>query len=354
MIGFGGTSIVGLDIGTSAVRAAVVTGARGSAALQSFGQVPLPVGAVMDGEIQDPGPVSEAVAELWKRVKIKSKKVVIGIANQRVVVRQVDLPFQEEKEFRAALRFQVSDFIPMPVETAEIDFQILDDYVSETGEHTMRVLLVAAATDMVESFISAASAGGVEPVGIDLAAFAVARSVSAAARGDAGLAGAEAVVDIGAGVTNIMVHDNGEPRFVRILLTGGDDATRALAEALDMPLEEAEATKLDLGRGVGAPQAQQALSARVDELVEEIRSSLEYYLSQPESQPFSSLLVTGGGSLTPGLSEGLERSMNLPVRRSAPLADMNISKSGLTEEQVAQVEPVAAVALGLAMGASQR
>jgi type IV pilus assembly protein PilM len=346
--------VVGLDIGTSAVRAALVTGGHGAAALHSFGQVPLPLGAVSDGEIQDPGPVSQAIAELWKRVKIRSKKVVIGIANQRVVVRQVDLPFQEEKEFRGSLRYQVADFIPMAIETAEVDFQVLDDYVSETGEHMMRLLLVAAATDMVESFISAASAGGLEPVGIDLAAFAVARAVSPAARGDSGMAGAEAVVDIGAGVTNIMVHDNGEPRFVRILLTGGDDATRALGEDLGVEQEEAEAIKLDLGRGVGSPQAQQALNARVEELVDEIRSSLEYYLSQPESHPFSSLLITGGGSLTPGFREGLERAMNLPVRRTAPMADMNITKSGLTEEQVAQVEPVAAVALGLAMGAAKR
>ena len=351
---FGGGSFVGLDIGTSAVRAAQVTGGRGAPSLISFGQVPLPVGAVADGEIQDPGPVSEAIGQLWKRVKIKSKKAVVGIANQRVVVRQVELPFQEEKEFRESARFQVADFIPMSVETAEIDFQILEDYVIEEGNHMMRVLLVAAATDMVESFIATTAAGGIDPVGIDLAAFAVARAVSPSARGDSGSAGAEAVVDIGAGVTNIMVHDNGEPRFVRILLTGGDNATSALAQELDVSSEEAEAVKLDLGREVGPDRAKQVLAGKVEELVEEIRSSLEYYLSQADSQPFSSLMLTGGGSLAPGIVEGLEQAMQVPIERSAPLAGMNISKSGLTEEQVAQVEPVAAVAVGLAMGATRK
>ena len=350
----GGSGFVGLDIGTSAVRAAQVAGGRGNASLISFGQVPLPVGAVADGEIQDPGPVSEAVAQLWKRVKIRSKKAVVGIANQRVVVRQVELPFQEEKEFRESIRFQVADFIPMSVEAAEIDFQILEDYVIEEGNHMMRVLLVAAATDMVERFIATTAAGGIEPVGVDLAAFAAARAVSPSARGDSGTAGAEAVVDVGAGVTNILVHDSGEPRFVRILLTGGDHATSALAEELSVSPEEAEAVKLDLGRDVGTDKGKRILTGKVDELVEEIRSSLEYYLSQADSQPFTSVVLTGGGSLAPGIEEGLEQAMHVPIERGAPLAGMNISKSGLTEEQITQVEPVAAVAVGLAMGATRK
>jgi type IV pilus assembly protein PilM len=350
----GGSGFVGLDIGTSAVRAAQVAGGRGGASLISFGQVPLPVGAVADGEIQDPGPVSEAIAQLWKRVKIRSKKAVVGIANQRVVVRQVELPFQEEKEFRESIRCQVADFIPMSVDAAEIDFQILEDYVIEEGNHMMRVLLVAAATDMVERFIATTAAGGIEPIGVDLAAFAAARAVSPSARGDSGTAGSEAVVDVGAGVTNILVHDNGEPRFVRILLTGGDHATSALAKELSVSPEEAEAVKLDLGRDVGTDKGKQILTGKVDELVEEIRSSLEYYLSQADSQPFNSVMLTGGGSLAPGIEEGLEQAMHVRIERGAPVAGMNISKSGLTEEQVAQVEPVAAVAVGLAMGATRK
>jgi type IV pilus assembly protein PilM len=350
----GGNSFIGLDIGTSAVRAAQVATGRSGTSLISFGQVPLPVGAVMDGEIEDPGPVSEAIAQLWKRVKIRSKKAVVGIANQRVVVRQVELPFQEEKEFRESVRFQVADFIPMSVDAAEIDFQILEDYVIEEGNHMMRVLLVAAATDMVERFIATTAAGGVEPVGIDLAAFAATRSVSGSARGDSGVAGTEAVVDVGAGVTNILVHDNGEPRFVRILLTGGDHATSALAEELGVTPEEAEAVKLDLERDVGPDKAKEILASKVDELVEEIRSSLEYYLSQADSKPLSSLLLTGGGSLAPGILEGLEKAMHVAIERGAPLAQMNISKSGLTEEQIPQVEPVAAVAVGLAMGTMRK
>jgi type IV pilus assembly protein PilM len=304
----------------------------------------------VDGEIRDAGAVAEAISQLVKRTKMKGKRVVLGVANQRVVVRQVDLPYLDEKEFRSSLQFQVADHIPMPVDAAELDYMLLGDYMTDTGERMMRVLLIAAATDMVEAFVGAAASAGLEPAGVDLIPFAVARAVSPAARSEVGAVGAEAIVDVGAGVTSIFVHHNGEPRFVRILLVGGDDATNALASGLGVTFDEAEAAKLDLGRGVGTPQAQQLLQARVAALVEEIRGSLDYYVSQEESSPVASVIITGGGSLTPGLVASLEQTLRIQVRRATALSQMNFSRSGLTQEQIMQVEPVASAAVGLAMG----
>jgi type IV pilus assembly protein PilM len=345
------SGVIGLDIGTSAVRAAqVASGRGGSFSLVGFGQVALPPGAVSDGEVRDPGPVSEAVAQLWKRAKLRNKRAVIGVANQRVVVRTVDLPFLEEKDFRSSLRFQVADHIPMPVEDAQLDFQVIGDYTTDAQEHMMRVLLVAASTDMVEGFVGAAADGGVEATAVDLTPFAVARAISPAARGEVGMAGSEAVVDVGAGVTNIVIHHNGEPRFVRILLVGGDDATSALADELGVSFDEAEALKFDLGRGVGSPETQQVLAERVDALVDEIRGSIDYYMSQEDSEPLASTILTGGGSLTPGLLDRLEQAVRMDVQRARPLADLDVGRSGLTAEQVAQVEPVIGAALGLAIG----
>ena len=160
---FGSAPVVGLDIGTSAVRAAQVSAGRSGFSLTKFGQVALPPGAVVDGEIHDPGAVTEAIVQLWKRTKPRSKKVVVGVANQRVIVRQVDLPYLEEKDFAASLKYQVADYIPMPVEDAEIDYQILADYETEEG-HIMRVLLVAAATDMIESYVDVVTEAGLTPV----------------------------------------------------------------------------------------------------------------------------------------------------------------------------------------------
>jgi type IV pilus assembly protein PilM len=120
---FGAPGVIGLDIGTSAVRAALLGNGRGKRSLLRFGQVALPPGAVMGGEIRDPAAVSDAISQLWQRTKFKSKKAVLGLANQRVVVRQIDIPFMEEKELRESLKFQVSEHIPMSVDAAELDFQ---------------------------------------------------------------------------------------------------------------------------------------------------------------------------------------------------------------------------------------
>lgn len=346
----GSAHSIGLDIGASAVRIAQVAGGRGGAALLSFAQVALPQGAVVDGEIQEPGPVSEAIAQVWKRAKIRGKRAVLGVSNQRVVVRQVDLPFLEEQEFRESLRFQAADYIPMSVEDAQLDFIVIDDYITEAQDHMMRVLLVAAATDMVDQFVTTAMAGGVEATGVDLTPFAIARAVSASARGETGVAGSEAVIDVGAATTNILIHHNGEPRFVRILLVGGDEATRALAEELGISFEEAEAVKLDLGRDVGPDNARALLTRQVATLVDEIRGSLDYYLSQEDSEPVSSIVLTGGGSLTSGLSDRLEQTLKTQVQVASPLSQLNVSRAGLTEEQVQQVQPVAAAAVGLALG----
>jgi type IV pilus assembly protein PilM len=349
-----GAPPVGLDIGTSAVRAARMTRTKAGFALSRFGQVALPPGCVVDGEIRDQGAVSEAISQLWKRAKLGSKKAIVGVANQRVVVRQVDLPYLEEKEFRSSLRFQVADHVPMPLEGAQLDFQIIDDYMTADDQHMMRVLLVAAATDMVEAFLAAASAVGIMPVGVDLTPFAVARAVSAAARGEAGVAGSEAIVDVGAGITNLVIHHNGEARFVRILLTGGDDITAAIAQELEVSEDEAEALKLDAASAMASTAAQRIIAQRAEALVNEVRGSLDYYLSQEGSEPLTSLILTGGASLTPGLRERLEAVVGLAVESGHPLADVDVSKSGLSPEQVAQVEPVIGAAAGLAMGSSAR
>ena len=241
---FVGGPLVGLDIGTSAIRAAQVKTGRGGGAVTAFGQVPLPPDVVVDGEIRDGEAVAEAIAQLWKRAKFRSKRVVIGIANQRVVVRQIDLPYLDEKELRDSLRFQVADHVPMPVEDAELDFEIIEDFQTEGGDHLMRVLLVAAASDMVNGFVQAASDGGLDPAGVDLTPFAVTRAVSPAARGEVGAAGAEAVVDVGAGVTNIVVHEGGRIRFTRTLPNlGGDDFTETIVEQLRVSREDAERMK---------------------------------------------------------------------------------------------------------------
>src|SRR5664280_1570002 len=137
-----GRVAVGLDIGTSAVRAAEISVVKGAVTLRRFGQVGLPAGAVRDGEVADIDTVAGAIRRLWREARISPKKVVLGVSNARVVVRQVDLAWLPAAEMRKSLPYQVQDYSPMPIEDTVLDFHPLEEHVSPDGGRMLRVLLV--------------------------------------------------------------------------------------------------------------------------------------------------------------------------------------------------------------------
>jgi type IV pilus assembly protein PilM len=349
-----GRSAVGLDIGTSCVRAAEVSLGKGTRTLERFGQVALPLGAVRDGEVIDVDIVAQAVKKLWSEIKFSTKRVALGVSNQKVVVRQVDLPWMELAELRKALVFQVADLIPMPIEQAILDFHPVEEFTNDAGERMLRVLLVAADRVMVGSALQAAQLAGLKPVSVDISPFAVIRTL--ADHDHLGMdSHAEALVDIGAQVTNIAVHQGGVPRFVRILLMGGGDLTDAVAERMGVPLEQAELTKHQLGIPASPAErdnhpASRVIEARAIALVEEVRGSLDYYLAAPGAVPIRRVIVSGGGAKLTNLVAKLSAATRLPVELASPLAGMRVGKTGLSADQLAHIDSLVAVPVGLALG----
>jgi type IV pilus assembly protein PilM len=353
-----GRTAVGLDIGTSGVRAAELAFGKGPATLQRFGQVALPEGAVRDGEVVDPQLVAEAIKHLWSTAKFSTKKVVLGVANQKVIVRQVDLPWMPTEELRKSLALQVQDFIPIPVDQAILDFHALEEVTDGSGARALRVLLVAASRDMVSAALDAVKRAGLHPSQVDLTPFAVLRSLGrideVGASGSTG--GAEALVDVGAKVTNIVIHQNGIPRFVRILLMGGDNITEAVSERLGVPFEQAVGVKQQLGmasvRGeiTSDHPAARVIESSAGSFVEEVRGSLDYYLAQPASVPLQRVVISGGGARLAGLGQRLASATRLPVEPGAATAALRVGKTGLSDDQLSYVEPQIAVPVGLALG----
>jgi type IV pilus assembly protein PilM len=353
---------IGLDIGTSGVRAAELSFGKHGITLEKFGQVALPEGSVRDGEVVDQDAVAEAVRQLWAHTKFSSKKVVIGVSNGKVIVRQVDLPWLPDDELKTSLPFQVQDFIPIPVEHAVLDFLALEEYEAEGGARMLRGLLVAASRDMVMSAVSAVQAAGLTATVVDLTSFAVLRSLgnesdaNDAIVGDA--ASVEAVVDIGARVTNIVIHEGGTPRFVRILLMGGADITEAVADRMGVPLEQAEAVKQQVGlAGLVSDRPEDQAVARVMDssgqaFVDEVRGSLDYYMASTGSAPLTRIVVSGGGGRLAGLTDRLATATRLPVVVASPISALSVGSTGLTPEQISYLEPLAAVPVGLALGAA--
>jgi type IV pilus assembly protein PilM len=312
--------------------------------------VPLPPGAVESGEVRDIDAVAGAMRELWQRGGFKSKDVTMGVGNQRLVVREVTIPALPEKELRESLRFQVADMIPIPIDDAVLDYDVLEEMEQE-GQKMLRLLVVAAQRDMLEQLVHAATRAKLNVVGVDLIPFALVRSVGGDGMGlDEADAGGEAVVDVGADVTAICVHERGLARFVRILPSGSHQITKAMATSLGVSEEQAEAIKRGqpLNGGPGSEDAKPVLESRAQALVDEIRSSLDFYQAQSPGARVSRVLMTGGGSKLSGLIELLGRRVSAHVDRGRPFDKVNV-RLKLEDKDLAEAEPLLAVAVGLAL-----
>lgn len=309
----------------------------------------LPPGAVRDGEIVDGEAVVDALKILMSRYKFKGRKVALGVANQQVVVRQVDLPALPADQLRESLPFQVQDYIPIPVDEAQLDFEILEEYANPDGTQMAKLLLVAAARTMVDGLLEIMKQVKLEPVLLDLDAFALLRALVADDDPNEASDAGELIVNVGSTVTNIVVHSGGTPRFVRILLMGGNSVTESLQAAFGSAWDQAEGIKA-VAQPAGSQEAQ-LIAERSQRFIEEVRGSLDYYRAQGDSIQVQRVVLSGGGGLLPDLAERLSEAVRLPVDRGHPMQTLQIGKVDLTPEQLAEAEPFFAVAIGLAMGA---
>ena len=349
---------IGVDVGSTAVRVAEVAVGDIPVVVRAA-QVPLPPGVVESGEIRQPEAVAEALREVWAKSGVKSKQVQLGVGDQRVVVREITLPWLPEKELRETLAFQVQEFIPMASDEAVLDFDPLGE-LDQGGRRMVRILLVAAHKGMVNALVEAALAAKLDPQGIDLSPFAVIRAVGT---GDEGLdldsSGDEAIIDIGAQVTSICVHDRGVTRFVRILPSGGRDITLALASGLGVDddvaerLKRGERVEVDGEGATPLPEPREIRElalTRAGSFVDEVRSSLEFYTAQMPNAQVGRMLVVGGGSRLDGLIELLQERLPVPVDRGR-LFERAKSEIELSAEASAEAEAVLSVAVGLAIPA---
>jgi type IV pilus assembly protein PilM len=343
---------IGLDIGTSVVRAAELSFGRGGTTLEHFGQVVLPEGAVRDGEVVDGEAVTRCIKHLWSAAGFSHKRVVLGMANKLVIVRQLDLPWMERSELRSSLAFHLADFpLPFPVEESELDFFPLEELTDDQGARQLRGLLVAAQHDTVLAHVTCVQDAGLKAESVDLTSFAVLRSMGRQTELDVAT---EALIDVGARVTNVVVHSAGLPRFVRIQLIGGQDITDAVSERLGVPLERAEGMKQHYGRtssGDELTDVSDTVATRIQDFVEEIRNSLDYYAGSNPGAHVERIVLSGGGSRLEGLADRLCEGTGLPVMVGDPLRPLLIGRTGLDDEQLEFIKPLAAVPVGLALGA---
>lgn len=337
-------------------------------ALTAYGSITMPLGATVEGEIIDPTIVSLAIKNLWRSVGLRSKEVSIGVSNQKVIVRLIDLPFMDKDELAGAIQYQAQDYIPIPVEDAVLDFQILGDYMTPSDEHMMEVLLVAAQRDMIANVVAAVEGAGLRLASIDVTAFALVRALlgtetSWLATEFNDPSQALGVVHISSGLTTIVVLERGIPRFTRVSSLAGNQMTQAVATALNITFDEAEAIKIKVGlpsmdgtptipEGVDPAQAQAAqetIEREAGKLIAEIRRSFDYYLTQANGvHGVQKVYLTGNGALMGNLPAYMEKGLQAEVCLGDPLAHVQIAAA--VEHSVVADRMGCAASIGLALG----
>ena len=347
-------AVIGLDIGTFAVRAVELVPGGNRPVLNRFAQVALPLGAVVSGEVTDAGAVASALKRLWAEGGFTGKKVIVGVSGQRVIVRQAEIASMPDGDLKSALRFEAQDLIPIPMDEALVDCAVLERDIEGGDEPKMRILLAAVPRDTVTSLLAAVDAAGLSATGVDVQPLALLRALASSTD-----VSAEAVVSIGAGVTTVAIREHGTPRFVRVLNIGGESITSAIAEEVHCDVDYAEDLKRRAASvpsgGAGASSAtvahaRQIVDDKVNPLVEEIRGSLDFYLAQSDNDNIDRIMVTGGALRTPGLLDRLRTSFGHEVDVADPLAQVELGATGLSREQLDLAGPLLLAPLGLGLG----
>ena len=312
-------TLVGLDIEPGAVHAAEVT-VNGHLVVQRAATAALDPGVVRDGEVVDPEALTRVLRDMFAEHKL-DKRVRIGVANQRVVVRVLELPpISDAKELEVAVRFQAADQVPMPLDQAVLEHVVLGTVETPEGPR-MRVLIVAARRDMIERLLKAVQDAGLRPEGVDLSAFAMIRALGSASESP--------VLHLAVGgVVNLAVAQGGQCVFTRVVGGGLEAMAIELAERREITVEEARAQLQSTGLPVveGAAQSPRGLSSEEDQdvtqtrlviadgvrrIAAEVRNSVDFHLGA--DQAVERVLLTGAAAAVPGVPEAFADALGLPV-----------------------------------------
>jgi type IV pilus assembly protein PilM len=345
--------LVGLKIGGSQLAAAHVRN-NGHVEVSQLARDPLEAGIVVGGELRDPEALAAALKAFFARHKLPKRNIRLGIANNRIGVRTLDVVgIEDPKQLANAIRFRAQEALPIPIEDAVLDYQVLSEGTNEAGESVRKVLLVVAYRELVDRYVDACRSAGLKLAGIDLEAFALLRALSEPRAADATGGSAIVAVSIGHDRTTFAVSDGRTCEFTRVLEWGGFALSVAVARALDVAPSEAEPYKRQLSLngaeivpGLAPDQAEaarEAMRKQVHTFARELVSSLQFYQGQPGSLPIASITLTGGTAHLNGLAEELQRLIGVGVVVGDPLVRAELGKKARDEEQIGSM----AIAIGL-------
>jgi type IV pilus assembly protein PilM len=338
--------LVGLDIGSSCIKAVQLERTRNHYRMVECGMAGIRPETIVDGVIMDADAVSSTIRQLFDKHGILIKNVACSISGHSVIIKKIKIPKMKKAELRKGIMWEAEQHVPYAIEDVNVDFQILKE--AGPSEQEMDVLLVAVKKETLNAYLAAITAAGLTTAVVDVDAFAIENSFTMLGK----LQPDEvvALVNIGAALTNINILDGGVSDFTRDSSFGGNRHTESLQKSLGLTFEQAEAIKKgESVQGFSVADAKPTIEMATSELVEEIRRSFDFYYSTSQRKAIHRMVLSGGCALLPDLVPVLSSVLELPVEIANPFQHITTDSKKFTAQQLALMGPQMTVAVGLAL-----
>jgi len=337
-------SLVGLDIGSSSVKAIELKSAGKGFRVSAIGVESVPPDSIVDGAIIDGGAVADAVRRLFANKRFKAKDVVASLSGNSVIVKKITLPSMTEAELSESIYWEAEQYIPFDIQDVNLDYEILDSGT----QGSMEVLLVAAKKDKIADYTNVISQAGKTPVIVDVDVFALQNAFEANYGFEPGAV--VAILNAGASAININILSGSQSVFTRDVSMGGNAFTEAVQKELNLPYESAE--QLKKGQDVdGATyeDARAVLRAMTDNVLLEVEKTFDFFKATASNDRIDRIMLCGGASRVEGFAESLRERFATGVEQFDPFRQVGIDAKKAGIDNVDEYGPVAAVAMGLAL-----
>ncbi|WP_129127702.1 type IV pilus biogenesis protein PilM [Geomonas oryzae] len=335
--------IVGVDIGSSAVKLVQLRPAKGGYHLVKIGILPLPAEAIVDNTLMDSSSIVETVRQLLTTLGVKAKEAACSISGNSVIIRKISLPVMPVEELEDQIHWEAEQYIPFDINDVNVDFQILSP--DEQDPSKMNVLLVASKKDIINDYLSVFAESGLKLVVVDVDSFAVQNSYELNYPADPDQV--VALVNIGASIFNLNIVRDGISLFTRDVQMGGNLYTEEIQKQFGISSGEAEEMKLGAADAAD-PRLKEVLQRVNDTIALEMRRSLDFYNSTAGEERITKVFLSGGGAKTLQLVEAVQQRLSLPVELMNPLTNVTVNEKEFDPKYLDEIAPLMSVAVGLA------
>lgn len=343
-----GKQLIGLDIGTSAVKMVVLKEQMKGYSLQALGYEPLPPEVIVDGAIMDSAIVIDAIQKIVKDQKIRRKNVALSVSGHSVIVKKITLPKMSQEELDESIHWEAEQYIPFDIDDVNIDFHILEE--QNIGGNEMEVILVAVKKDKVNDYTNLVRQAGLTPLVVDVDGFAIGNQYEL----NYGLDSDRviALIDIGAGVMNINIIQGRQHMLYRDISIGGNQFTDAIQKELNVSYHQAEGIKRgEEVEGVSRDVAEDIINSVAEDLSHEIQRSFDYFKATSSTSGIDQVVLTGGCSkIRSGeIASFLSERLGVEVMVGNPLRNITYNQRKFDPVMIEEIAPMCAVAVGLAL-----